>query len=176
MLETLVLVIEPRLVYEADRLSIAKIPGAKGFSAGSTNQISLQSLKTIVLIMRITSTTTTESNLTKQTTLNPDSQATRISNLTFYRFGFERDVQSSNSQLPPKLKFNSFDRNQHEWPEWSNMFVATAINRVIPNTEKFIHLKLLLIGKAKAAIASVGYRGELYAEAWASREPRIGRF
>ena len=57
----------------------------------------------------------------------------------------ERDVTSSISQLI-KLKINSFDGNPLEWPEWSNMFVATLHNRAMPNLEKMSHLKTLLTG------------------------------
>ena len=86
----------------------------------------------------------------------------------------ECNVLSSSSQLP-KLKLNSFDGNPLEWPEWSNMFVATVHNRAIPNSEKMSHLKTMLTGKARAAIASMGYSGDLYGEAWALLERRFGQ-
>ena len=55
------------------------------------------------------------------------------------------------------------------------MFVATVHNRAIPNSEKMRHLKTLLTGKAGAAVASMGYSGDLYGEAWALLERRFGR-
>ena len=55
------------------------------------------------------------------------------------------------------------------------MFVATVHNRTIPNSEKMSHLKTLLTGKKRAAIASMGYSGDLYGEAWALLERRFGR-
>ena len=86
----------------------------------------------------------------------------------------ECNVLSSSSQLP-KLKLNSFGGSPIEWPEWSNVFVATVHNREIPSSEKMSHLKTLLTGKARAAIASMGYSGDLYDEAWALLERRFGR-
>ena len=86
----------------------------------------------------------------------------------------ERDIPSRSSQLP-KLKLNSFDGNPVEWPEWWSMFVATVHNRDIRKSEKINHLKMFLTGKTKAVIASRGYSGELYGEAWALLERISGR-
>ena len=47
------------------------------------------------------------------------------------------------------------DGNPLEWPEGSNMFVATLHNRAIPNSEKVSHLKILLTCKARAVLASM---------------------
>ena len=80
-----------------------------------------------------------------------------------------QNVLSSSSQLP-MLKLNSFDGNALEWPEWLNMFVATVRNRAIPSSEKINHLKTMLTGKARAAIASMSYSGDLYDNAWALLE------
>ena len=68
------------------------------------------------------------------------------------------------------LKLNSFEGNPLEWPEWSNMFVATVHNRAIPSSEKISHLKTMLTGKTRAAIASMSYSGDLYDNAWALLE------
>ena len=53
-----------------------------------------------------------------------------------------------------------------EWPEWSNLFTATIPNAPIDDNAKMSHLKTLLKGKAKAAIASLGFLGVMYIAAW----------
>ena len=52
---------------------------------------------------------------------------------------FERNVPSNANQLL-KLKLNSVDAKPLEWPEWSNLSVATLHNRATPNSEKMSHL------------------------------------
>ena len=42
------------------------------------------------------------------------------------------------------------------------MFVATLLQRQIPDTEKISHLKTLLTGKAKLAVSGKGYSGKFY--------------
>ena len=75
----------------------------------------------------------------------------------------------------PKLKLNNFDGNPLEWPEWSNMFIATVDQRPIPDSEKMSHLKCLLTGKARSAISGMGYSGQFYGAAWSILERKIER-
>ena len=56
----------------------------------------------------------------------------------------------------PKLKLDNFDGNHREWPEWSSMFIATVVQRPIPDSEKMSHLMTLLTGKAMSAISGKG--------------------
>ena len=62
-----------------------------------------------------------------------------------------------------------------EWQQWSKTFETTVHNRAIRSTEKLSHLKTLLTAKPKLAIASRGYSGELYGEAWVMLERGYGR-
>ena len=78
MPEILVLMMVQRLVLEADRLSIGKVRGARTSSAGSTKQISLQTLKTVVMIIQRTVKKTIESVLIEKACLNPDPQAASV--------------------------------------------------------------------------------------------------
>ena len=55
------------------------------------------------------------------------------------------------------------------------MFVATVHNRAIADSEKISHLKTLLTGRARAAIASMGYFGNLYGKTWTLLERSFGR-
>ena len=89
----------------------------------------------------------------------------------------ERDVPSHSSQLQ-NLKFYFFDRNPLEWPEWSNLFVATVAtvhNNAKTILEKMSYWKTLLNGKTRAAIASMGYSGEQYGKIWAMLERIFGQ-
>ena len=67
--------------------SIGKVQGARTSSAGSTNQISLQTLKTAVLIIQRTGASTIESILTEKAYLNLDLLAASVSNPNVYRIG-----------------------------------------------------------------------------------------
>ena len=55
-----------------------------------------------------------------------------------------------------------------EWPEWSSLFNAVTHNAPIDDNAKMSHLKTLVEGKAKVAIAGLGYSGALYHTAWAT--------
>ena len=67
---------------------------------------------------------------------------------------------------PPKLKLSEFHGDPLEWPEWSSLFTATIHNAPIDDNAKMSHLKTLVKGKAKAAIAGLGYSGVMYSAAW----------
>ena len=62
-----------------------------------------------------------------------------------------------------------------EWPEWSSLFTATIHNAPIDDNAKMSHLKTLVKGKAKAAIAGLGYSGVMYSAAWNALVTNFGR-
>ena len=62
-----------------------------------------------------------------------------------------------------------------EWPEWSSLFTATIHNAPIDDNAKMSHLKTLVKGKAKAAIAGLGYTGSMYSAAWNALVTNFGR-
>ena len=66
----------------------------------------------------------------------------------------------------PKLKLSEFHGDPLEWPEWSSLFTATIHNAPIDDNAKMSHLKTLVKGRAKAAIAGLGYSGVMYSAAW----------
>ena len=66
----------------------------------------------------------------------------------------------------PKLKMTEIAGGPLEWPEWSSLFIAVIHNASIDDNAKTGHLKTLVKGKAKAAIAGFGYSGALYHTAW----------
>ena len=49
-----------------------------------------------------------------------------------------------------------------EWPEWSQLFQATVHAANIDESVKMNHLKTMVAGKAKEAIAGLGYTAEMY--------------
>ena len=74
-----------------------------------------------------------------------------------------------------KLKMTEFAGDPLEWPEWSSLFNAVIHNAPIDNNAKMSHLKTLVEGKAKAAIAVLGYSGALYHTAWDTLVRNFGR-
>ena len=75
----------------------------------------------------------------------------------------------------PKLKMTEFAGDPLEWPEWSSLFNAVIHNAPIDDNAKMSHLKTLVKGKAKAAIAGLGYSGALYHTAWDTLVRNFGR-
>ena len=75
----------------------------------------------------------------------------------------------------PKLKLSEFHGDPLEWPEWSSLFTATIHNAPIDDNAKMSHLKTLVNGKAKAAIAGLGYSGIMYSAAWNALVTNFGR-
>ena len=57
------------------------------------------------------------------------------------------------AQRLPKLKMTELAGEPLNWPEWSSPFNAVIHNAPIDDNAKRIHLKTLIKGKAKAAIA-----------------------
>ena len=76
-----------------------------------------------------------------------------------------RDDYFIRSSLP-KLKLAEFSEDPLEWPEWSQLFQATVHAANIDDSVKMNHLKTMVTGKAKEAIASLGYTAEMYNVAW----------
>ena len=75
----------------------------------------------------------------------------------------------------PKLKKSEFHGDLLEWPDWSSLFTATIHNAPIDNNAKMGHLKTLVKGKAKAAIAGLGYSKSMYTAAWNALVTNFGR-
>ena len=65
-----------------------------------------------------------------------------------------------------KLKLEEFSGDPLEWPEWSQLFQATVHAANIDDRVKMNHLKTMVTGKAKEAIAGLGYTAEIYNVAW----------
>ena len=76
-----------------------------------------------------------------------------------------RDDYFIRSSLP-KLKLTEFSGDPLEWPEWSQLFQATVHAANIDDSVKMNHLKTMVTGKAKEAIAGLGYTAEMYNVAW----------
>ena len=74
----------------------------------------------------------------------------------------------------PKLKLSEFHGDPMEWSEWSSLFTATIHNAPIDDNAKMSHLKTLVKGKAKAAIAGLGYLGVMYSAAWNALVTNLG--
>ena len=75
----------------------------------------------------------------------------------------------------PKLKMTEFAGDPLEWSERSSLFNAVIHNAPIDDNAKLSHLKTLVKGKAKAAIAGLGYSGALYHTAWDTLVRNFGR-
>ena len=76
-----------------------------------------------------------------------------------------KDDYNIRSSLP-KLKLAEFSGDPLEWPEWSQLFQATVHASNIDDSVKMNHLKTMVTGKAKEAIAGLGYTAEMYNVAW----------
>ena len=76
-----------------------------------------------------------------------------------------RDDYFIRSSLP-KLKLAEISRDPLEWPEWLQLFraIVHAVNMV--DCVKMNHLKTMVTGKSKEAIAGLGYTAEMYNVAW----------
>ena len=66
----------------------------------------------------------------------------------------------------PKLKLTEFSGDPLEWPEWSQLSQATVHAANIDDSVKMNHLKTMVTGKAKEALAGLGYTAEMYNVAW----------
>ena len=75
----------------------------------------------------------------------------------------------------PKLRISEFHGDPLEWPEWSSLCTATIHNAPIDDNAKIGHLKTLVKGKAKAAIAGLGNSGSKYTAAWNALVTNFGR-
>ena len=76
-----------------------------------------------------------------------------------------RDDYFIRSSLP-KLKSAEFSGDPMEWPEWSQLFQATVHAANMDDSVKMNHLKTMVKGKAKEAIAGLGYTAEMYNVEW----------
>ena len=66
-----------------------------------------------------------------------------------------RDDYYIRSSLP-KLKLAEFSGDPFEWPEWSQLFQSTVHAAYMDDSVKMNHLKTMVTGKAKEAIAGLG--------------------
>ena len=66
-------------------------------------------------------------------------------------------LSSAVNRTLPKLKLREYNGDSLEWPEWSGMFLSTVDRSTISDAEKMTHLKTLLTGPAKRALAGMGY-------------------
>ena len=73
----------------------------------------------------------------------------------------------------PKLKLAEFT-GELEWPEWSGFFLST-VHAANDTSLKMNHLKTLVTGKAKDAIAELGYTEDMYDVAWNTSDDQFGR-
>ena len=85
-----------------------------------------------------------------------------------------RDDYYIRSSLP-KLKLAEFAGDPLEWPEWSQLFQATVHAANIDDSVKTNHLKTMVMGKAKEAIAGLGYTAEMYNVAWNVLDRNFGK-
>ena len=76
-----------------------------------------------------------------------------------------RDDYYIRSSLP-KLKLAEFSGDPLEWPEWSQLIQETVHTAKMDDSVKMNHLKKMVTGKAKEAIASLVYTAEMYNVAW----------
>ena len=76
---------------------------------------------------------------------------------------YQTDRPQGTVQTSSLLKFKriEFAGDPLEWPKWSSLFNAEIHNAPIDDNAKVSHLKTLVKGKAKAAIAGLGYSGAL---------------
>ena len=72
-----------------------------------------------------------------------------------------RDDYSIRSSLP-KLKLAEFSGDPLEWAVWSQLFQATVHTANMEDSVKMNHLKTMVTGKTKEAIAGLGYTAEMY--------------
>ena len=86
----------------------------------------------------------------------------------------QQPVQFVQTSLP-KLKLSEFHGDPLEWPEWSSLFTATIHIAPIDDNAKMSHLKTLVKGRAKVAIAGLGYSGVMYSAAWNALVTNFGR-
>ena len=82
-----------------------------------------------------------------------------------YMVSNARDDYFIRSSLP-KLKMAEFSGDPLEWPEWSQLFQATVHAANMDDSVKMNHLKTMVTGKAKEAIAGLGYTAEMYNVTW----------
>ncbi len=69
-----------------------------------------------------------------------------------------------------------FDEDPLVGHEWYGQFTSTVHSAAISDDMKISHLKTLVTGKAKAAIAGFAYRGVLYGDALRTLETKLFPF
>ena len=84
-------------------------------------------------------------------------------------------VSSAVNRTLPKLKLREYNGDPLDWPEWSGMFLSRVDRSTISNDKKMKHLKTLLTGPAKIALAGMGSSGVMYNTAWKTLERKFGQ-
>ena len=84
-------------------------------------------------------------------------------------------VSSSVNCTLPILKLREYNGEPLDWPEASGMFLSTVDRSTISDDEKMTHLKTLLTGPVKRALAGMGYSGVMYNTAWKTLERKFGQ-
>ena len=87
----------------------------------------------------------------------------------------QHQIQRASAIKLLKLELSSFSGDHLEWPEWFSLSLAMIDRATEDKIVKMNHLKTLVGGKAKAAIAGVGYSGQMYDWAWSTLERQFGR-
>ena len=85
-----------------------------------------------------------------------------------------RDDYFISSSLP-KIKLSEFSSDPLEWPEWSQLFQATVHAVNMDDSVKINHLKTMVTGKVKEAIAGMVYTAEMYNVAWNVLVRNVGK-
>ena len=75
----------------------------------------------------------------------------------------------------PEWKLTQFDRNPLNWHEWFGQFILTVDSAIFSDDEKLTYQKMLVVGKAKSAIAEYSNSGVLYKYALATLQRKFGQ-
>ena len=84
-------------------------------------------------------------------------------------------VSSAVNRTLPKFKLEEYNGDPLDCPEWNGMFLSAVDGSTISDDEKMTHLKTLLTGPAKNALAGMGYSGVMYDTAWKTLERKFGQ-
>ena len=84
-------------------------------------------------------------------------------------------VSSSVNRTLPTLKLREYNGDPLDWPEWRGMFLSTVDRGTVSDYKKMTHLKTLLTGPAKRALAAMSYLGVMYDTARKALERKFGQ-
>ena len=75
----------------------------------------------------------------------------------------------------PEWSLSKYDGDPLQWHEWFGQFLSAVDSAALTDDEKLTYLKTLVIGKAKSAIAEVGYCGAFYKDAVLMLQRKFGQ-